>query len=318
MSQDACDLPSGVGRGRSPRGSTYAGDVPQLSGDMIRLSDGATLWAATSTGSDADRPGMVFLHGGAGMWDYLGPVADMVADSFRTHRYDQRGCGRSSVSEDYSLARYVADLDELRQHFGYKGWYVFGHSFGATLGLEYASAHGDRVAGLVYCSGVGLGCKTHRTTYQARKQERLGYAESRRLDELAQRDRTWDEEVEWRTLSWLPDFADPIRARDWARADAETLLRLNFACNRAFSAETGAWSESDERTRWSAVAPPVWLVHGRDDPRPADGPRALASVLPRAKFHELDRAGHQPWRERPDVVAEVLASVAVHAANQLW
>lgn len=283
---------------------------------MIRLSDGASLWTATSHTAGSHRPGMVFLHGGAGMWDYLDPVADMVAGSFRTHRYDQRGCGRSSASDDYSLARYVADLDELRQHFGYERWYVFGHSFGATLGLEYAATHGRRVAGLVYCSGVGLGWKTHRTTYQIRQRERLGDAESRRRDELEQRDRTWDEEVEWRTLSWLPDFADPMRAWELANADAETPLPLNLACNRAFSAETGAWSESDERTRWRAVAPPVWLIHGRDDPRPINGTRALASVLPRAQFHELPGAGHQPWRECSDLVAEVLASVAAHAANQ--
>jgi proline iminopeptidase len=92
--------------------------VPQVSEDMIRLSDGATLWTAISNTAGAHKPGMVFLHGGAGTWDYLGPVADMVAKTVRTHRYDQRACGRSSASEDYSLARYVADLHELRQHFG--------------------------------------------------------------------------------------------------------------------------------------------------------------------------------------------------------
>ena len=56
--------------------------MPQISEDMIGLSDGATLWSATSNTPGAHRPGMVFLHGGAGMWDYLGSVADMVADSF--------------------------------------------------------------------------------------------------------------------------------------------------------------------------------------------------------------------------------------------
>jgi proline iminopeptidase len=304
------------GVGGAHWGCSYSGNVPQIYEDMIRLSDGAILWTATSNMLGADRPGMVFLHGGAGMWDYLGPVADMVSNSFRTHRYDQRGCGRSSASENYSLARYVSDLDELRQHFGYERWYVFGHSFGATLGLEYAAIHGDRVSGLVYCSGVGLGWKTHRATYVARKRHRLSDAETRRLDELEQQDRSWDEEVEWRTLSWLPDFVDPVTARDWARTDAETPLPLNLACNRAFSAETGAWTESDERSRWSAVAPRVWLIHGSGDPRPIDGTRSLASVLPQADFHELPGAGHQPWCERPDLVADVLAEVAAHSASQ--
>jgi proline iminopeptidase len=107
-----------------------------------------------------------------------------------------------------------------------------------------------------------------------------------------------------------------MTARDWARTDAETPLQLNLACDRAFSAETGAWSESDERSRWSAVAPRVWLIHGSGDPRQIDGPRALASALPQADFHELPGAGHQPWRERPDLVADVLADVEANAASQ--
>jgi hypothetical protein len=36
------------------------------------------------------------------------------------------------------MAHYVADLDELREHFGYERWFVVGHSFGATLGLALA------------------------------------------------------------------------------------------------------------------------------------------------------------------------------------
>lgn len=95
----------------APRGPTLlfvSWQRARVSEDMVRLSDRASAWTATGSAVGTHRPGMVFLHGGAGMWDYLGPVADMVADSFRTHRYDQRGWRRSSAS----------------------------HSFGATPGLE--------------------------------------------------------------------------------------------------------------------------------------------------------------------------------------
>ncbi|WP_143515968.1 alpha/beta fold hydrolase, partial [Pseudonocardia autotrophica] len=189
------------------------------------------------------------------------------------------------------------------------------HSFGATLGIEYAATHGHRVAGLIYCSGLGIGWSIHRATYKARQAQRLTAAERTRSDELAARNRTWDEEVEWRTLSWLPDFVDPGRARQWAASDASTPLALNLACNRAFNAETSAWTADDEISRWSAVTCPVWIVHGEGDPRPADGPRTLASILPDAGIHEIADAGHQPWRERPDVVAQILTAVAAHASG---
>ncbi|MFP5019640.1 alpha/beta fold hydrolase [Pseudonocardia phyllosphaerae] len=66
-------------------------------GEMVRLSDGAALWVVTDNEHRHDLSGLVFLHGGAGMWDYLEPVAGLARDSYRTHRYDQRGCGRSST-----------------------------------------------------------------------------------------------------------------------------------------------------------------------------------------------------------------------------
>lgn len=283
--------------------------MPDVNKEMVGLSDGATLWTASTRLPRAGAHAMVFVHGGAGMWDYLGPVADMVCDSWNTLRYDQRGCGRSSPDADYRMARSIADLEELRRHFGYERWYVFGHSFGATLGLEYAASHPDRVAALMYCSGVGLGWRTHRATYKARQRERLGVTSHYRLRELEGRERTWDEEVEWRTLSWLADFADPARARTWARADAETPLPLNVACNRAFNAELAARDDVEERARYSAVSTRVLIVHGREDPRPIDGPRALASVLPHADFHDVAGAGHQPWRERPDQLAAILTAL---------
>jgi proline iminopeptidase len=63
------------------------------------------------------------------------------------------------------MSRYVADLDKLREYFGYDSWYVFGHSFGARLDLEYAAAHPDRVTALIYCSGVGLDWATQRSVF---------------------------------------------------------------------------------------------------------------------------------------------------------
>lgn len=279
----------------------------------VVTSDGATLW--TDSSEPSAEPAMVFLHGGPGMWDYLRPVAAMAQPWFRTHRYDQRGCGRSAPDTDYRMARWVADLDELRRHFGHDRWYVFGHSFGATLGLRYAAAHPSRVAGLVYCSGLGLDWSAHRATYRERSAARLTSAQTRRHDELSSRPRTWAEEVEWRTLCWLPDFADPATAALLAGADAATRLPLNLDCNRALNAETAAWSRADEHAACARVTAPVRIVHGAEDPRPPDGVVALAERLASATVSVLSGAGHQPWRERPDLVRALLRDVGESAGR---
>ncbi|WP_219418977.1 alpha/beta fold hydrolase [Pseudonocardia nigra] len=286
--------------------------MPHAVTEEVRLSDGARLW--TRSAPEAGRPAAVFVHGGPGMWDHLGPLAGMLAGLAGTHRYDQRGCGRSAPDTDFRLDRFVADLDELRAHFGHDRWFVVGHSFGATLGLAYAAARPERVAGLVYCSGVGLDWPGHRAAHRERARARLTPAQRARRDALQQRDRSWPEEVEWRTFCWLPDFADPERRWELAAADAATPLPLNRECNRALNAETDARADA-ERTACARVTAPVLAIHGAADPRPVAGVEALVDALPSARLAVLDGAGHQPWRERPAATRALLREfVAAHTA----
>ncbi|GAA0621157.1 prolyl aminopeptidase [Kutzneria viridogrisea] len=268
----------------------------------VRLSDGAVLWTDSSWLSGA--PGAVFLHGGPGMWDYLEPLATPLADLVSTHRYDQRGCGRSSASTDYRMSRFVADLDELRAHLGHERWVVVGHSFGAALGLAYANEHPDRVLGLVYLNGLGLDWTVHKAAYRERVRQRLSTQQVARREELAARERTWDEEVEWRALCWAPDFVDPAMAA----VDAGTELPLNRLCNAVMN-------EEDPPVRYEQVRAPVLLVHGAADPRPVDGVKALANAMPTAELVVLDGAAHQPWREQPEAVTALLREFVARVAR---
>jgi proline iminopeptidase len=123
-----------------------------------------------------------------------------------------------------------------------------------------------------------------------------------RRDELQQRDRTWAEEVEWRTLCWLPDVTDPAHAA----ALAATPLALNLECNQVLNAETNAWAGGEERRMCRRVAAPVLAAHGDADPRPVAGVEALVDALPDAELAVVPGAGHSPWLERPDAVARLL------------
>jgi proline iminopeptidase len=272
--------------------------------ESVRLSDGAMLWTQSETRRGS--AGVVLIHGGPGMWDYLGPVAGLLEGVVSTHRYDQRGCGRSSPDGNYRMARFVADLDELRTHFGYRSWFILGHSFGATLGLQYAGTYPDRVAGLVYCSGVGLDWEVHKATYHARADTRLTVSQRARRHQLQHLDRSWDEEVEWRSLCWLANFADPDRAEAMAREDAMTPLPLNLVCNRVLNAELKLRTWEDERATCRRVTAPVLVIHGSKDPRPLAGINALVNILPVVEFAIVEDAGHRPWREQSSAVQALL------------
>jgi len=277
------------------------------------MSDGALLWTVTSKLTDA--PVVVFVHGGPGLWDNLGPVASLVADRVGTVRYDQRGCGRSSPVDDYRMDRFVADLDELRVHAGVVRWPVFGHSFGATLALAYAAAHPDRVDALVLANGTGLDWAEFGGEYHATADARRTPDQQHRLDVLTDRQRTGEEEVEWRTLHWLPDFADPDTAWELASQDARRPLAINHACNRVLNAETAGLAP-DMRGWCAAVTVPVLVVRGDSDPRPIGGVHRLVDALPDPRLVVLPGCGHEPWRERHDLLGEVLDSFLADVAHR--
>jgi proline iminopeptidase len=114
--------------------------------------NGADLWVA----EQGTGPPLVLCTGGAGLCDYLGPVAAMVEDLARVYRFDPRGCGRSSPVPPYDVPTLLADLEALRTTLGHEHWVVAGHSFGADLALAYTLEYRDRVRALVYVSGTGV------------------------------------------------------------------------------------------------------------------------------------------------------------------
>ncbi|WP_281167864.1 alpha/beta fold hydrolase [Longispora albida] len=268
------------------------------------MGDGAELWT-TVEGPEGGAP-VVLCHGGPGMWDYLGPVSGMLADRYRVYRFDQRGCGRSSGPGDYGLARAVADLDEVRAGLGVRRWAVFGHSWGATLALAYAWQYPDRVTRLVYCSGVGPG-DAWREPFKAEFARRLTEDQRTRLAALqGLAVRSAAEEHEYRVLSWLPDYADPVRAPGWAAEEASAPYPINVAANVQLSADAATISVAEALARTAKLAMPALFVHGSEDPRPAWNVAQLAEALPGARFTVIPGAGHSPWLETPQDLAKVL------------
>lgn len=83
--------------------------------EWVSVEAGVRLWTASS---GVGAIPVVVCHGGAGLWDYLRPVAEMLGDPARVHGWEQRGCGRSDRVGPCSLSRYLADLEFLRRHFG--------------------------------------------------------------------------------------------------------------------------------------------------------------------------------------------------------
>lgn len=117
---------------------------------MLNVGDGHRVYVEQC--GNPDGIPVVVLHGGPGggcspaMRRYFDP------NHYRVILFDQRGCGRSrphASVEQNTTWDLVRDIEFIRVTLGIEKWFVFGGSWGATLGLIYAISHPARVKHLI-------------------------------------------------------------------------------------------------------------------------------------------------------------------------
>lgn len=109
---------------------------------------GGRVWYRSNGDAHRGRVPLLILHGGPGMQhDYLLPLT-ALADTRRVIFYDQLDCGRSDRTKDprnWTVERYLAEIDAIREDLGLTELHLYGNSWGGSLAAEYAA---QRPAGL--------------------------------------------------------------------------------------------------------------------------------------------------------------------------
>jgi proline iminopeptidase len=121
-----------------------------LTSEHLAVGDGHEVYVE-SGGREGGVPA-VYLHGGPGSG--CQPDHRRLFDPERFHAvlFDQRGAGRSRPKgsrEHNTTPHLIADMEAIREKFGFERWMVVGGSWGATLALAYAEKHPTRVSGIV-------------------------------------------------------------------------------------------------------------------------------------------------------------------------
>lgn len=271
----------------------------------VPTDDGCQLW----TEQTGHGPPLVLCHGGPGQWDYFDDVAGLFDNTARTIRWDQRGCGRSQRRGPYTIARFLADLDAVRDQLAGPQMTLLGHSWGAHLALRYAIEHPNRVSHLIYVSGTGIdpdrGWHPH---YQQNLRRQLG-SHLDRWEALSTRGRTPTEDREWAMLQWSADFADHSTALRHAERMATPWLGINYDCSQAINAEV----KQELRNNLLAMQcqnldVAALIVDGTEDIRPRWAVDSLEGALPNVQRAALAGAGHLPWVEDPDGFRQAVTS----------
>ncbi|HKO48613.1 MAG TPA: alpha/beta hydrolase [Polyangiaceae bacterium] len=246
----------------------------------------------TETFGAEQNPGIIFCHGFGGSARNFRLQARLLEGRYRVTLFDLRGHARSPApegAESYRIEALLSDLDELVQAQP-RPLVLAGLSLGAKLSLDYALLYPDRVRALVLASYPTSGEQDKRRAWA------LGFAdaiEQRGLDE-AGAEFVWGERSRF----------DP----KGARLIRQGLLEHSAQALAHLQRELLATSPSPERLapQLRALDLPTCLIAGTDDPESLGPCRELAALLPRAKLHELENAGHVVNLTRPTLFNQIL------------
>ena len=120
-----------------------------------------------------DGQEVLLLHGLAStchIWDLVAPL---LAAECRVAALDQRGHGQSAqVDEGYDFATVLSDAAAFIDHLGWPRPIIVGHSWGADVALELATAHPQLVSGLIFVDGgtIDISNRPDWTLAQAREE----------------------------------------------------------------------------------------------------------------------------------------------------
>ncbi|MDQ3397520.1 MAG: alpha/beta hydrolase [Deinococcota bacterium] len=236
-------------------------------------------------------------HGAPGLGSHAEPKRAFapLANEYLLVSFDARGSGQSEAKPPYTHAQWVADVDALREHFGFDTFIMTGGSYGGFISLEYALTHPECVTHLILRDTAA--CNDHHGVAKANALARA----------------TEFPEITEELLDRM--FAGKIESDEAFRASYEAIAPLydvNFDPQRAaermksmvFRAETHniAFSQNlphyDLRDRLHTIQVPTLVVVGRHDwITPVASSEEIVSLIPNAELVVFENSGHSPQLE---------------------
>ena len=282
--------------------------IPPPSADGYTSSTSVPLYWA-SYGPKGVSP-LLVLHGGPGAsHDYLLPQMLELARDRELIFYDQRGGGRSRPDGDAPITwqTQVEDLGAVAREFSLEPLSIVGYSWGGLLAMLYAIEAAAGRAPIAPARMVLIdpapADRGHRQEFEAefnrrqqgdtirRMREELAASGLQEMDRDAYRQRAFE-------LSVAGYFADPARAGDL------TPFRVIGKVQKSIWDSLGDY---DLSAGLATVKCPTLVVHGSEDPIPAESSRNTAAALG-ARFVLLEGSGHVPYVESPEQLFPALVA----------
>ncbi|MEZ5832831.1 MAG: proline iminopeptidase-family hydrolase [Dongiaceae bacterium] len=249
------------------------------------------------------RAPLIAIHGGpGGSHDYLLPLTKL-SEERTIILYDQLDCGESDKPNDpanWTVDRFVAEVDALRRALEIERCILLGHSWGGLIAVEYAARGAPGLEGAIFASAL---ISTPRWVA-----DNAAHRAVLPIDVQI----TLDRHEQAGTTS-SPDYQAALGVlmkRHFCRMDTEPaeiarLFRnMNGKLYRTLWGEvefacTGTLSDYDGSALLPRIGVPSLFVCGEFDESTSMANRDFASLTPNSKVSIIPGASHMPMFENP-------------------
>jgi proline iminopeptidase len=269
--------------------------------------EGGHIWYRV-VGSGTKTP-LVLLHGGPGFPSYYLKPLLALADERPVIIYDQLGAGKSDHVTDTTLfntARFVRELEALRDSLGVPEMYVLGHSWGTILGTEYALAHPERVKGLILASSaLSIPMWLHDADSLLHTMPDSTQRTIHRL-EAAHAESTAAYQGALMEYYGRYVFTKPLSADAESTFTQPSEALYNYMQGKSEWVVTGTLKGYDITPRLHELHMPVLFTAGEHDEATPTSTRAYAAMIPGAKVEIIPGSGHLTTNDNPQAMVGVV------------
>ena len=239
---------------------------------------------------------LLMMHGGPGGTSGSFYLFEKLAKDRPLILFDQLGTGRSGLHKDTSLLHvheFVEQVERLKQHLKLNEFYLYGHSWGTALALEYYSAYPTGVKAIIFNSPYfstaiweadadTLIMELPLSVQEAiKKGEESGDFSAASYQDA---NRVYAANYGWRKKPLRSDL-------DTVRAPGNYFI-YNYMWGPTEFTATGSLKSFDIMDKLKKVAVPTLFITGEYDEARPNTVRYFGGLVPRSKTVIIKNAGH--------------------------
>jgi proline iminopeptidase len=270
--------------------------------------EGGKIWYRID--GEGDKTPVLLLHGGPGSSSfYLEPLKELSQDR-PVIFIDQLGCGRSTRITDTTLMtieKNVEQLDQVRKALKLEKFYLYGHSWGTMLGMDYYVKYPKSIQGLIFSSPL---FSTKIWTDDADTLIATLPEATQKAIRESERQKNYENEAYKEAMKVY--YKAYVRRSDKSKSEQDSAAKFfgenvyNFMWGPSEFTATGNLLNYNRLKDLPKITVPTLLTAGEYDEARPSSVRYYTSLIPGAQFKEIPQAAHSTMMDNPKEYIGVL------------